>query len=207
MIWEDLIYILPAVLFAIVIHETAHGFVSFLLGDPTPKREGRLTLNPLRHLDPVGTVCLIVFGFGWAKPVHVDAHYYRNPKLGMVWVALAGPAVNFLAAFLIGIIFFVLPDNAGLVWLYKLLYYFMLINTGLALFNLIPVPPLDGSKIIGALIPEKYYYTYLRFEKFGIIFLLILLATGLLNNFLNQTMQGYINLIEKTAAWLIEVIS
>ena len=113
---NNILYILPAVLIAVIFHELAHGLVSYLLGDPTPKETNRLTLNPLRHLDPIGTICLVLFRFGWARPVRVDPRYYQNPRLGMVYVALAGPFVNFIIAFFTGFVqvllwrFFSLPS-------------------------------------------------------------------------------------------------
>ncbi|MDD4388736.1 MAG: site-2 protease family protein [Bacilli bacterium] len=206
MAWEQLIYVLPAVLFAIVFHEMAHGYVSYLLGDPTPKQEKRLSPNPVRHLDPIGTFCLIFFHFGWAKPVRVDPRYYRNPRLGMVWVALAGPTINIILAFITGIIWTLLYKyNINPNWLDLFLRTFIMINIGLGVFNLLPIPPLDGSKIVGALIPEKYYFSYLRFENFGIVILLILLGTGILDNFLSETVAGFIKVIYKTAFWLLGI--
>ena len=181
---KDLIYIVPAALIAIIFHEMAHGLVSHWQGDPTPKQEGRLSLNPARHLDPVGTLCLIFFGFGWAKPVHVNPQYYRNPRLGMVFVALAGPLMNFIVA-LITFVFLVLGTMYNFAfWIQSLLWFIIVINIGLGVFNLLPIPPLDGSKLIGALIPDKYYYTYLRYEKYGMILLVVLLATGVFDLFL-----------------------
>jgi len=201
--WEELPYLVPAALIAIVCHELSHDLVSYILGDPTPKQEKRLSLNPLRHLDPVGTICLIFFRFGWAKPVHIDPRNYRNPRLGMVFVALAGPLMNFIIAFISGFLYiasikyFNAPN-----WIITFLSYLILINSGLGIFNLIPFPPLDGSKIIGALIPEKYYYTYLRYESFGIIILLVLLTTGVFDNFLYTMLNGLVNTIMKATSWI-----
>lgn len=184
---EQLIYSVPAVLIAICLHEYAHGFVSYLCGDPTPKRGGRLSLNPLHHLDPVGTLCLIFFHFGWAKPVMVNPNYYKNKKLGMVLVAIAGPLTNFILAFLsmlgMGII---LKQTGGyadgfIVYLFTFLNYLAIINIGLGSFNLIPFPPLDGSKILGALLPQDKYFGFMRYERYGQGILMLLLVTNILD--------------------------
>lgn len=184
---EQLIYSVPAVLIAICLHEYAHGFVSYLCGDPTPKRGGRLSLNPLHHLDPVGTLCLIFFHFGWAKPVMVNPNYYKNKKLGMVLVAIAGPLTNFIIAFLsmlgMGIILKQTGGYAGdvTVYIFTFLNYLAIINIGLGSFNLIPFPPLDGSKIIGALLPQEQYFGFMRYERYGQGILMLLLVTNILD--------------------------
>lgn len=185
----SLLYVAPAVLIALSLHEFAHGLASYSLGDPTPKADGRLSLNPIRHMDLWGTLLLLFFGFGWAKPVSVDPRYYENPKADMVKVALAGPLMNFIVAFISLFIMgaiekFNLPMNMVTNYIYTLLYYTALINIGLGLFNLIPIPPLDGSKVLFALLPERYYFSYMRFEQFGMIFLLLLISFGALDGFL-----------------------
>ena len=186
---ESLLYTAPAVLIALSLHELAHGLASYALGDPTPKAEGRLSLNPLRHLDPWGTVMLLFFHFGWAKPVSVDPRYYDNPKVDMAKVSLSGPLMNFFVAFVA--IFFMgimekvnMPINAINNYIYTLLYYIAIIDIGLGLFNLIPIPPLDGSKVLFAILPERYYFSYMRFEQFGMIFLLLLITFGAFDGFL-----------------------
>lgn len=185
---KNLIYIIPAVLIAIIIHEMAHGFVSYKLGDPTPKNSGRLSLNPKYHLDPIGTLCLILFQFGWAKPVVVNPNYYRNRKFGMAFVALAGPIINFIVAFLaFCVLGLIMKLNFSGTFIYHFtifLHYLIIINLGLGIFNLIPLPPLDGSKIFGALLPEEYYFKFMRFEKYGMILLFILLSLGVFDKFL-----------------------
>ena len=156
------LYIAPAALIAIIFHEVSHGLMSYWLGDPTPKVEGRLTLNPMKHLDPIGTLCLIVFKFGWAKPVRVNPRYYKNPKWGMALVGLAGPLANYLTAFLAGLFCILMIRFAPATQLTEIvctfLMYVIMINVGLGTFNLIPIPPLDGSKIVGAILPEEAYY-------------------------------------------------
>lgn len=176
----DYIYIVVAALFAIILHEIAHGLVSTWLGDPTPKRQGRLSLNPLKHLDPIGTLCLIFFHVGWAKPVVINPDYYKNKKRGMALVALAGPLMNFLLAiFSIIIMAIFVKVNAYsnvLIIIYNFLLYFSVINLGLGLFNLIPIPPLDGSRILGAFLKDDTYEQYMKYERYGFIIIAILLA-------------------------------
>ena len=176
----DYIYIVVAALFAIILHEIAHGLVSTWLGDPTPKRQGRLSLNPLKHLDPIGTLCLIFFHVCWAKPVVVNPDYYKNKKRGMALVALAGPLMNFLLAiFSIIIMAIFVKVNAYsnvLIIIYNFLLYFSVINLGLGLFNLIPIPPLDGSRILGAFLKDDTYEQYMKYERYGFIIIAILLA-------------------------------
>lgn len=188
----QLIYTLPAVLIAISMHEFAHGYMSYKLGDPTPEQSGRLTLNPLAHIDPVGALALLFFRFGWAKPVGVNPYYYKNRKKGMVMVALAGPVMNYILAFLsifiMGIILKTTGGYAGnfLIYIFNFLNYLFIMNIGLGTFNLIPVPPLDGSKVLGAILPEDKYFKYMRYEKYGMIVLVALLYLGILSTPLNR---------------------
>ncbi len=173
------------VLFAIGVHEMAHGFAAYKLGDPTAKFDGRLSLNPLRHIDPIGALCIFFFGFGWAKPVRVNPNYFKNYKRDTALTALAGPLSNILLAF-IGILLFVhvapIVDN---LYLTRFLYLLIIINIGLAIFNLIPVPPLDGSKIFLTLLPSKTYFEIMRYERYGFWILLIALYLGVLDPILS----------------------
>jgi Zn-dependent protease len=177
------LYSIPAVLIAITLHEYAHGFVSWKLGDPTPEKDGRLSLNPIHHLDLLGTLCLLVFHMGWAKPVQINPGYYKNPKLGTVLVSLAGPCMNFFIAFMsmFGVVAtYTMNGMVGDV-IYYLCLYLVIINIGLGIFNLIPIPPLDGSKVLSAILPEKLYFGYMKYEKYFMIILLILVYFGVLS--------------------------
>lgn len=175
----EYLYVIPAVIIALVLHELSHSLMSYWLGDPTPKEEGRLSLNPLRHIDPFGMICLIIFHFGWAKPVRVNPQYYRHPKWGMALVAFAGPLMNFILANIFTILYIVfiafVPETTFTNILTTFFSYCLVINIGLGLFNLIPIPPLDGSKMLGALLPDEAYYQYMKYERYGTILLLIIL--------------------------------
>lgn len=177
-----------AVLLAISFHEMAHGYAAYFLGDKTAKSMGRLSLNPLRHLDPVGAICLLLFGFGWAKPVMINPVYFKKPKRDMALTALAGPVSNFILSFLAILLFKLLALTAfgqsmGYVaqLLFSFLSTFATLNIGLGVFNLIPIPPLDGSKIFLPLLPPRLYMDILRYEHLGWIVLMIALALGVLD--------------------------
>lgn len=205
---KELIYLVPAILIAVSFHEFAHGYVSYKLGDPTPKATGRLSLNPLAHLDPIGTLCLLLFHFGWAKPVQVNPYYYKNKKRGMALVGLAGPVMNFfialISAYFMGYILKKTGGYAGdvVVFIYNLLKYMYMINVGLGVFNLIPLPPLDGSKIIGAILPENIYFNLMRYERYGQIIVLGLLMLNVLDvplamarSGIDTVIWGFVNLL------------
>ena len=180
-----MLFIAPVILLAIVCHEYAHGWVSDRLGDPTPRQSGRLSLNPFRHLDIMGALCLLVFRVGWAKPVPIDPRYYKDRKKGVLYVSLAGPGINFILAFvsllLEGILMKFTAEMSTLAWiLCQFCYYSAVINIGRALFNLVPVPPLDGSKIIGA-ISDKAARLYWKYQKYWRPLLILCLISGLLS--------------------------
>ena len=190
----DYLYIVPAALIAIILHELAHGLVSFWLGDPTPKETGRLTLNPLKHLDPIGALCLIFFHFGWAKPVIINPSYYKNKKVGMTLVALAGPIMNFIIMIIsfviIGITYAIQYHNGlGYNIVFEIIYnffsYLALLNIGLCVFNLIPVPPLDGSKAIGIVLPKGAYEEYMGYQKYGTFFMMGIMLVIYILSFFN----------------------
>jgi Zn-dependent protease len=175
-------FILLAVplLYSIILHELAHGWVANKMGDPTAKWLGRLSLNPIKHLDPIGTFMLLVFGFGWAKPVPVDFENLRDKRKGLILVSSAGIIMNMLLAFISLLLFRILSPSPDEVT-YTLLYYMAQINIMLASFNLIPIPPLDGSKILMGFISNKVRYTLESLEPYGLFIIIGLLYIGALN--------------------------
>lgn len=184
-----------AVLFAISVHEMAHGYAAYKLGDNTAKYDGRLSLNPLRHIDPFGALCMLFFGFGWARPVRVNANYFKKTKRDIALTSLAGPLSNFLMAFIGMLIFLHLCPLFKSIYLYQFFFMFIMLNIGLGVFNLIPIPPLDGSKIFLSLLPRRIYYEIMRYEQFGFIVLIIALYLGVLDPILNFASSGIYTLL------------
>ena len=188
----DIIQQVLAVLLCLTVHETCHGLAALALGDPTAKRMHRLSFNPLYHIDWLGLLSMFLCGFGWAKAVPVDMRYFKNPKAGMALTALAGPASNFLLA--LAALFFAsliggLPAaalNGFLVWLFYFLLRTAILSIGLGLFNLVPIPPLDGSKILFSFLPERAYYTLMRYERFGMLLLLVIVWLDLGGSYLSN---------------------
>jgi Zn-dependent protease len=177
---------IAAVMVCLTVHEVCHGLAAFALGDPTAKRMGRFSINPVRHIDPIGGLMLLFVGFGWAKPVVVDPRYFEKPKRDMALVALAGPVSNFILAFLsMGLLANIAgwTLRAGLIGaaIFSFLQYLVILNIGLGVFNLIPIPPLDGSKVLGAFLPDRMYWSLMRFERYGMFLLLFLLMFGRIN--------------------------
>jgi Zn-dependent protease len=179
---DPLAFILLAIplMYSVVLHELAHGWVAWRMGDPTAKLQGRLSLNPIRHLDPVGTIMLFIFGFGWARPVPVNFNYIRDRRKGLILVASAGIITNMLLAFLAFFLYRLLTPAPGEVTA-TLLYYLAQINIILAAFNLIPIPPLDGSKILMGFLPERLQYSFSRLEPYGFFIIIGLLFLGALD--------------------------
>ena len=179
-----------AVLLCLTVHETCHGLAALALGDPTAKRMHRLSFNPLHHIDWLGLAAMFVCGFGWAKPVPVDMRYFKNPKAGMALTALAGPVSNFLLellAMLAASLMVRLAPVTGLtLWALYFLIDLAILSIGLGLFNLIPIPPLDGSKVLFSLLPEKAYYTLMRYERYGMLVLLAIVWLDIGGNFLSN---------------------
>lgn len=205
------LYAIPAILLSLSFHELAHAYISYRHGDPTARNMGRLSMNPLKHLDPLGTLMLLIsmrsgFGFGWAKPVPINPTYYKNHKAGTVLVSLGGPASNLLLAFLFSFPMALIAMNNGIsineifnsslgiygtgfsaeLVIFNICRFFYMINIGLAVFNILPIPPLDGSKVLTAVLPEKLYFKLMRYENYiGMAFLAVmLLRPGILSTIL-----------------------
>ncbi len=186
------------------IHELAHGLMAHSLGDDTAKREGRLSLNPFAHLNPIGTVMIFLFGIGYANPVPINPRNFKNEKGGMALTAFAGPLANILMGFVSVWGYFILAKFAGNSAVGSAIAYFFLysaqINVMLAVFNLFPIPPLDGSKILAAVLPDKIYYKYMMYERYIMIALMILLFTGILDtpiSFLTSKLLNFISLLPR----------
>ena len=176
----------PPFLLAITFHEYCHGYVAWSLGDPTAHNEGRLTMNPLKHIDPIGLLAVFIIKIGWAKPVPVNASYFKNPLKGMLWVSLAGPGANFLLAIASALLIKLMVATASF-WpgailrpLYQMASYSVWINLILAFFNLLPIPPLDGSRIITSLASAKTALFFHRMEPYSIFIILALFWLGIL---------------------------
>lgn len=191
-IWTVVGVIMSAVIvifLTLPVHEFAHGFIADKLGDPTPRYQGRLTLNPIAHIDPIGALGILLFGIGWAKPVSINARNFKNPKAGMAITALAGPVSNIIMALIAllimnTIIFFGYKAGLGggiYILILTFFSYVANINVYLAVFNFIPIPPFDGSRVLFAFLPTKYYFAVMRYERFIFIGLLIVLYTGVLS--------------------------
>ncbi|MCK4916835.1 MAG: site-2 protease family protein [Candidatus Omnitrophica bacterium] len=183
-----IIFFIIILFLSITIHEFAHGWIAYKLGDLTAKHSGRLTLNPLAHIDPFGTVVLPIltliisrglFPFGYAKPVPINPYNFKNPKKDIRWVGLAGPGINIIFAIILTLII-----KLNISFLQDALKLGVLINLILAIFNLIPIPPLDGSKILASLLPNKYSYPYLKMEKYGFLIIIFLIMSGFIKWFL-----------------------
>lgn len=186
---SGLLLSLPGLLLALTVHEFAHGWAADKMGDPTARYSGRLSLNPLAHMDLFGTICLLFFHFGWARPVPINTRNFRNAKWGTIAVSLAGPGANFIlaliSAFIMGAMEKFVTANEMTLFLYKVVLYSLQLNVGLMVFNLIPIPPLDGSKVLMEFLPYKYRFKMYTMERYFSIILLVLIVFDILTPLLS----------------------
>ena len=209
-----LVILIPLRLLALVIHEYSHGYISTKLGDPTPRLRGRLTFNPLAHLDLYGTILMLLTGFGWAKPVEVNPMYYKDRKKGMALVAVAGPMSNFILAiisFLIYAIVLVISvylnvPPAILNVVGTACSYSAQINLCFMVFNLIPIPPLDGSRILGMFLGNRAYYTIMQYERYSMILIIFLSLSGMLDSIIGNGVGFLYNGIASAISALLNLI-
>lgn len=223
---EIFYYILriPIVLLSLSVHEVAHGYASYKLGDPTARNLGRLSLNPLKHLDPLGAICMLLFRFGWAKPVPINTRYFKNPKRDMAISALAGPISNLLMAFVAYIVgsyllyfgahggylgvdfsFNLIPlTDAGKIFYILYLFFdtFFLLNISLAVFNLLPIPPLDGSRILFVILPDKLYFAVMKYEQIIYFVLMACLFLGVLDPAIDAVFNFFVGIFRFVTQFL-----
>lgn len=200
-----LLGIVPS-LICITLHELSHGYVAYRLGDPTAKNAGRLTLNPIRHIDPMGLLMMLVFRFGWAKPVPVNMYYFRRPRRDMALTALAGPGANLLIGivflFLYGLLYTPLYLNGGrFAWLLETLQITAYLSFSLMVFNILPISPLDGSKVLYSFLPDRVYETLLRYERYGMLALFALSAAGVIGAPLSAAVSWIVDKLFFFAQW------
>ena len=187
---------IPSIIIASSIHEFAHAYVAYKLGDPTPKMMDRLSLNPLRHIDPLGAISMILFRFGWSKPVPVRESYFKNPVLGTALTSLAGPLSNLIVASICAL-FNILPfPDPVLIFI----YVFAIVNLSLAVFNLLPIPPLDGHKVIRALLPEKLRDGWEKLERYSWLLIVLLILPyspvgTLISGYISTTLNFFLNIL------------
>ncbi|MBS4023080.1 MAG: site-2 protease family protein [Dethiobacter sp.] len=206
MLTNNLLYRIPALLIALTFHEFAHGWVAHRLGDDTAKSHGRLTLNPLAHLDPLGLLAIWLVGFGWAKPVPVNPYYFRGDRRrGMFLVGLAGPLTNFLLAFVIALLLAVVPALYVHSVVREIIITAFWYNALLGVFNLLPVPPLDGSKVFAYLLPRSAAHAFGQIEQYGPMILILLIFTGVLGRILMPMAFAAANIILALAGLLANV--
>ncbi len=192
------------------VHEYAHALIATKLGDQTPRLSGRLTLNPMAHISPIGALMIFLCGFGYAKPVSVNPRNFKDAKKGMALTAIAGPISNLIMGFVftcIAVIFAYLNASSITDAFYTFFMFAAVININLAVFNLLPIPPLDGSRILQLLIPAKYYYKFLEYERYIVIVVFILILTGVLSTPLSLISSGIFKLFVKIASLPIKLIS
>ena len=199
--------VIPAVMISLTFHEFCHGYVAYLLGDPTAKNAGRLTINPLKHLDPIGLICMVIARFGWAKPVPVNMYYFKKPKRDMAIVAVAGPLSNLLLGFVCIFFYYLLilyaPEYAFLQAMAEFIATVAILSVGFAVFNMIPLPPLDGSRLLGLILPGHLYYKLMQYERQIQLVFMLLLFFGVLSTPLAYARSFVIGGIERIVRWII----
>ncbi len=203
-----LLYVLPAILIGLTVHEWAHAFAAYKLGDPTARNLGRMTLNPLAHIDPIGFIMLLVVGFGWARPVPVNPRNFKNFRRDDIIVSLAGIFTNFVTAFVFSIVLKAGQLKWGLgtnVAFINIIFSIITINLALAIFNLIPIHPLDGSHVLEALLVRKYPRFFMFLRQYGQWILLVLLITGAVSGVLGYLINGIISGYFNAAAWIVNL--
>lgn len=206
---SELLMMIIAVILSMSVHELAHGLVSYWLGDPSAKYAGRLSLNPLRHIDWLGMLCLLAFGFGWAKPVPIDSRYYKDPKSGIIWTSFAGPLANFLLAFVCVFVYFLIykfaPYGMAAVYVTRTLALTASMSIGFGIFNLIPIPPLDGAKILWSFLPDHVYYRINNGAWWMNLLLFALIYSGLIGGPMAMLRTWFIDLFSNISVFLLGI--